>query len=229
MTMEFETLRPLLYYPLGLLPTIFFTLRVVIQWLQSEKKKQSYSGPLFWKLSLAGNLLLALHYTVQVQFPFALIQGVNAVVSWRNLDLLNTKKPYSTAQSLGVLTCSLATVTLLFLLQSFLLIGELDWIRTPVKLFDHNREHHHIAWHLFGTLGSGLFASRFWVQWWQAERSKRSELGASFWWLSIIGSTMSLVYFLHIGDTVSITLHSFGLIPYARNLVLMRRSRKAVA
>ncbi|HEY4832525.1 MAG TPA: lipid-A-disaccharide synthase N-terminal domain-containing protein, partial [Waddliaceae bacterium] len=49
-----ENWRILLYYPLGLLPALFFTLRLLIQWFQSEKEKRSLVTPVFWKLSLTG-------------------------------------------------------------------------------------------------------------------------------------------------------------------------------
>lgn len=220
-----DELRPFLYYPLGLLPTIFFTLRILVQWMQSEKYQKSYVGRAFWRLSLAGNLLLMLHYIIQVQYPFALLQGGNAVISWRNLNLINAGKKLNTTQTVGVFLGTLAMVTAAFIAQSYFTIGELDWIRTPTKLFDQTRQHHHLIWHIIGTVGGTLFASRFWIQWWHAERHQRSELSKTFWWVSIFGSIVSLVYFVHIGDNISMIHYGFGLIPYARNLILMNRAQ----
>lgn len=221
----FEDLRPLLYYPLGLLPSIFFTLRILVQWLQSEKHQKSYTGRTFWRLSLAGNTLLLLHYIIQVQYPFAILQVGNAVISWRNLNLMKEGKNYNTSQAVWIFSGTLAIVTIIFIAQSYLFIGQLDWIRTPTKLFDQTRQHHHLIWHIIGAIGGTLFASRFWIQWWHAERHQRSELGKTFWWVSIIGSVVSLVYFIHIRDNVSIFHYAFGLIPYARNLILIRRAK----
>ncbi|MFQ5728942.1 MAG: lipid-A-disaccharide synthase N-terminal domain-containing protein, partial [Waddliaceae bacterium] len=131
-----DNLRHLLYYPLGLLPTIFFTSRLLVQWFQSEKYKQSYTSTIFWRLSLAGNLFLMLHYFVQVQFPFSLLQAGNAVISWRNLNLLNPRKRTTTSTTFAIFLSSSALLTLAFLAQSIFIIGELDWMRTPTKLFD---------------------------------------------------------------------------------------------
>lgn len=222
-----DELRQLLYYPLGLLPSIFFTLRILVQWLQSEKLKRSYTGRAFWRLSISGNILLCLHYIIQVQYPFALLQAGNAVISWRNLDLLKAQRRCSTSQAVSIFFASLSLVTCIFLAQSSFLIGEIDWIRTPTKLFDTERHYHNLAWHIFGSIGNILFASRFWLQWWRAERSQQSELGPLFWWTSIIGSLISLIYFVRIGDTVSIVYNSFGLIPYVRNLVLIKKAKLA--
>lgn len=218
-----EEWRTILYYPLGLLPLVFFTLRIFVQWFQSEKYQKSYVGSTFWKLSLAGNLLLMSHYFIQVQFPFALLQAGNAVISWRNLNLMESTNYYKTKTAVAILFSSLLFVTLAFMAQSYFLIGELDWIRTPKKFFDTTRQHHVLIWHILGTVGGALFASRFWIQWWQAESHKRSELRKAFWWMSIIGSVVSLVYFVHIRDTVNIIHYAFGLIPYVRNLVLIKR------
>lgn len=219
-----EDWRQVLYYPLGVPPIVFFALRFLVQWLQSEKQKRSYVSHTFWRISLAGNLLLLLHYIVQVQYPFAILQAGNAVISWRNLNLMNAKKHYPSRTTILVILCAFTTVTLVFFTQSYFFIGEMDWIRTPTKLFDTTRQHHSLVWHLIGATGAALFASRFWVQWWHAERAKRSELTPTFWWLSIVGSIISLAYFIHIRDTISIIPYSFGLIPYLRNLVLQKQA-----
>ncbi len=220
-----EEWRLLLYYPLGLLPSLFFGLRFFVQWIQSEKAGNSIVTPLFWRLSLIGNILLMLHYLIQVQYPFCLLQGSNAVISWRNLNLMQSPKPCSSKTALVLFCSSFLVVTCLFLAQSHWVIGELDWIRTPVKLFDANREHHSLSWHLFGVAGQILFTSRFWLQWRQAEKMGASGLNQIFWRLSIAGSLLSLIYFVRIHDSVSIFNISFSLIPYIRNLMLFRRQK----
>lgn len=219
--------RLVLYFPLGLAPALFFGSRFIIQWLQSEKIKQSTVTPLFWKLSLIGNILSMIHYTVQVQYPFALIQATNAVISWRNLDLMK-QRCRSTRMTVGAMFCAIAGITFLFYLQSCLIIGESDWIRTPAKFFDEERIHHSLAWHILGACSGLIFASRFWFQWWRAESRKRSELSPLFWRLSILGSLLSILYFAHIQDIVSLFNQGFGLVPYLRNLMLLKKQRTAL-
>ena len=167
----FELWRPLLYYPLGLLPSVFFTLRIIIQWFQSEKKRTSYAGKTFWRLSLTGNLLLILHYFVQVQFPFALLQTANGFIACRNLSLLKKKNTLTFTQSTFFLTLSLVSTTLLFYAQSELIIGHTDWIRTPLKLWDTARHHHHIGWHILGFLGCNGY---------KLKKGKKAHLPPSF-------------------------------------------------
>lgn len=218
-----DHLRELLYIPLGVIPSIFFVLRMLIQWIRSEKLQQSTVTPLFWKLSLAGNLFLLSHYIVQVQFHFALFQCCNALIAWRNLNLIGKKGVLSTRQTLLIATLSIIGLTLLFILQSKLFIGHLDWIRTPKKPFDDARTYHTLAWHIFGTIGGVIFSSRFWIQWWLAEKYQCSDLGRSFWILSIIGSTILVIYFTHMRDFISLFYNCFALIPYLRNLALLKK------
>jgi len=217
-----SALRDLLYLPLGFIPSIFFVSRLVLQWYQSEKIKKSYVSPQFWQLSLFGNLTLFLHHFVQVQYPFALFQALNALVAWRNLNLMRSKKPYSTKTVLLIALFVGLAVTLSFLSQSYFFIGELDWIRTPTKPWDTMRQHHSMGWHLFGTVGACVFASRFWVQWWIAETRKHSELDKTFWCLSILGSIMMVIYSLRVNDVVILFYYCFALVPYMRNLILIR-------
>lgn len=85
-----------------------------------------------------------------------------------------------------------------------------------------------ILWHLFGGAGCILFASRFWIQWLEAEKSKESKVGKKFWIISIIGSLVALIYFLQVKDWISSINYSFGLIPYIRNLVLSKMEKTAL-
>lgn len=218
-----EQLRTFLYYPLGFLPSIFFTLRIVIQWVQSEKLGRSYTGKAFWKLSFFGNLLLLLHYTLQVQYPLALLQASNSVIAWRSLDLMG-ERSFSKRQTFALFSFVFLLVTGLFLLQGYLTIGGPDWIRTPTKVSGEARVYHSAIWHWIGTFGATLFASRFWVQWWRAERDQNANLSPAFWWISLLGSSICLVYFIKIEDTVSIINYAFGTLPYIRNIMLSHRS-----
>ena len=171
-----ESLRPILY-PLGLLPLIPFALRFWVQWIYSERLGRSAVPRLFWQLSLLGNLLLCLHYFIQVQFPFALVQAIAAVISWRNLDLMKPAARLTMRKTLALAATATALLTIAFAVQGWLTVGHLDWVRTPVKLWDTTpAAKYALPWHILGGVGAGLFASRFWLQWWEAERHQRSTL-----------------------------------------------------
>ena len=163
------------------------------QWLYSETKGKSVAPPLFWWLSLIGNLLLFTHATLQMQFHVSLVQTINGVISWRNLDLMkpsNRQKSFAfTLASWPPSPCwSLATLPF-----------------SPLSVRD-SRLIETISWgsHLLGSIGIVLFSSRFLIQWWDAERSKKSELTPFFWWISLFGGLLSLLYFTRIDDPVNL-------------------------
>ncbi|GAB4176748.1 MAG: hypothetical protein Fur0032_16810 [Terrimicrobiaceae bacterium] len=82
-----------------------------------------------------------------------------------------------------------------------------------------------IVWVALGLGGQLLFTGRMLVQWLVSEKSRRSVVPVSFWWMSLIGSSMLLVYFIWRRDIVGIIGQGTGWIIYIRNLVLIRGSR----
>jgi lipid-A-disaccharide synthase-like uncharacterized protein len=77
-----------------------------------------------------------------------------------------------------------------------------------------------------GLLAQGLFAGRFLVQWLASERAGRSVVPLSFWWLSVAGGGMLLVYAVLRQDPVFVLGQAGGLIVYVRNLYLIYRENK---
>lgn len=204
-------------YPLGYLSSVLFGVRFLVQWLYSESKGKSVVPPLFWWLSLAGNFALLIHSMIQMQFHVALMQSLNGVVSWRNLDL-SGKTPRSFTFTVILMGISSLTTSLYFILFSR------EWFAMPgggVDLF--------FGWHLLGMLGIGLFASRFMLQWWLAEISQRSTLPLIFWWMSLSGALISILYFAKISDPVNLIGPLLGMIPYIRNLMLLYKKEPKTA
>lgn len=78
-----------------------------------------------------------------------------------------------------------------------------------------------IAWVAVGLLGQFIFAGRMIVQWLHSERVGRSEVPPIFWWMSLIGSIMLLVYFGWRVDIVGILGQGLGFVIYLRNLMLI--------
>jgi len=77
-------------------------------------------------------------------------------------------------------------------------------------------------WVTLGLLGQALFTARFLVQWIASEKSRRSVVPIWFWYLSLIGGTISLVYAIAIGSLPFALGQGTGLIVYTRNLMLIR-------
>ncbi|MEX3016052.1 lipid-A-disaccharide synthase N-terminal domain-containing protein [Gymnodinialimonas hymeniacidonis] len=84
-------------------------------------------------------------------------------------------------------------------------------------------------WVTLGFVAQAIFASRFIVQWIASERAGRSYVPIAFWYLSISGGLLMLAYAIYRADPVFILGQSTGVIVYARNLMLIRRSQKADA
>lgn len=223
-----ENLRIFLY-PLGFLSAIAFGARFLFQWINSEKKGKSIVTPFFWKLSLIGNLLLFVHSLIQIQFHVYLVQACNALISWRNLNLMKeSKKQVSFKFVIYFFLIIIAGSSFVFALQNIYSSNENIWFRVPVAPWSSDNAVTSISfiWHVVGFFGLILFAMRFWVQWWLAEQHKTSYLGPSFWWLSLAGDLLSLIYFIRIGDFVNIIGPALGLIPYIRNLMIIRKSKQ---
>jgi len=79
------------------------------------------------------------------------------------------------------------------------------------------------GWVLFGFLGQAAFSARFIVQWIISEKNKKSTIPVAFWYLSLIGGTILLVYAVYKKDPVFVLGQGSGLIVYIRNLILIKR------
>src|SRR5215813_9902140 len=82
-------------------------------------------------------------------------------------------------------------------------------------------------WILIGFAGQALFMSRFLVQWLASERAGRSVVPVMFWYFSVGGGVVLLVYALYKKDPVFISGQALGLIVYARNLWLIYAEKAA--
>lgn len=80
-----------------------------------------------------------------------------------------------------------------------------------------------IAWVALGFMAQVIFTARFFIQWLASERRGSSVVPVSFWYLSLAGAALLLLYAVHRRDPVFVLGQSAGLFIYVRNLVLIRR------
>lgn len=78
-------------------------------------------------------------------------------------------------------------------------------------------------WVGLGLLGQVLFTGRMVVQWLVSEKNKKSVVPPVFWWMSLAGSTMLMLYFLWRRDPIGLLGQSFGWFIYVRNLWMIYR------
>jgi lipid-A-disaccharide synthase-like uncharacterized protein len=81
-------------------------------------------------------------------------------------------------------------------------------------------------WLVFGLAAQLVFGSRFVLQWIASERAGRSVMPLSFWFLSIAGGLMTLVYGFVRREPVIIFGQGLSTIIYLRNLALILRERR---
>lgn len=218
------SLKDFLYFGLGTLSLFPFALRFFIQWFLSERKKESHVTLIFWHLSAVGNILITLHYLAQVQYHLYFIRFFPLYFGFRQIALMKGQaKPFSWKRFTQVMVLLSFALTALFMLRVHLEYHSFIWIKNlqmPWQELPHNVS---AIWHAFGFFGASLFMSRIFVQWWQSEKKGQSYLSKSFWWISVIGGSLTLIYALTISDYVTACGYITGLIPYIRNLMLMRQ------
>lgn len=84
-------------------------------------------------------------------------------------------------------------------------------------------------WICIGFVGQLLFGSRFLIQWIASEKKKESIIPLTFWYLSIGGSAILLLYAIHRKDPVFILGQCTGIFIYLRNLTFISKKSRISA
>ena len=84
-------------------------------------------------------------------------------------------------------------------------------------------------WVAIGLVGQLMFFGRFLVQWIASERAGRSVIPVAFWFFSVGGGLVILVYSIYRLDPVFIIGNTTGVLIYGRNLFLVRREKREAA
>lgn len=82
-----------------------------------------------------------------------------------------------------------------------------------------------LFWVAIGLLAQVIFMARMLVQWAASEREKRSVVPPMFWWLSLAGASMLIVYFVWRRDIIGVLGQSTGWAVYIRNIMLLSREK----
>lgn len=76
-------------------------------------------------------------------------------------------------------------------------------------------------WLAFGLVAQLSFAARFLVQWIMSERAGKSVVPLAFWFFSVAGGTMTLIYGLVKREPIIIFGQLLSNIIYVRNIMLI--------
>ena len=189
----------------GLVANVLFTIRVLVQWIASERAGQSVTPVAYWWISFSAAAIMIIYAFGRKEIPFIL--GLAATLAPYTRNLVIHYRPHRPSRPLGLILAAAVALGCI-----------------PVLIFWRN-EAIRDGWFFFGLLGTGIFYSRFFVQWVQSEARRRAVLPLSFWYLSLVGSLMLLAYSLWRNDLVFILGFLFNAIPYVRNIMLIRRQR----
>lgn len=195
-------------FAIGFLSQLFFSARTIVQWILTERKKRVLSPSIFWILSIAGSYLLCLYGWFRNDFAIILGQFISYYIYLGNLNL---KGIWS---KIPVLFKGLLLITPIFAI-AFMLRN----ISGFINVFFQNRTIP--VWLIiFGAIGQVTFTLRFIYQWLYSYRHHESLLPIGFWIISLIGSSLILIYGIKRIDPVLILGQSFGLMAYGRNLYI---------
>lgn len=195
-------------YAIGFLAQLFFSARIVIQWILSERAHRIVSPTAYWICSLAGSWLLFLYGWLRDDFAIILGQLISYYVYLGNLNLKGLYRKIPKPLRILLLATPVAALAAI--------AGHAG---SFVENFLHN-EDIPFGLLLFGSLGQAIFSLRFVYQWIYSARHGESSLPAGFWIMSLVGSAMIVGYGLARLDPVLILGQSVGFGAYARNLFI---------
>ncbi len=79
----------------GFVGQLMFTMRFIVQWIASERRKESVIPVSFWYLSLAGGLIVLAYAVYRMDPVFILAYLPGNFIYVRNLYFIYKKKPAS--------------------------------------------------------------------------------------------------------------------------------------
>lgn len=82
------------------------------------------------------------------------------------------------------------------------------------------------AWAAIGFLGQAVFGIRFLIQWLRSEQAGHSVVPIAFWYVSVAGGFISLIYALHLQAWPLVLGQAMPLPIYLRNVYMILRDRR---
>jgi lipid-A-disaccharide synthase-like uncharacterized protein len=82
-------------------------------------------------------------------------------------------------------------------------------------------------WLAFGLAAQALFTARFVIQWFASEKAGKSVVPMAFWFLSMGGGMMLLIYGIVRREPIIILGQALAVFIYLRNIMLIIKERRA--
>ncbi|MEG1580049.1 MAG: lipid-A-disaccharide synthase N-terminal domain-containing protein [Bacteroidaceae bacterium] len=207
---------PIFVFVIGFLAQVFFSARILLQWIRSERAGQVLSPLFFWVFSIAGSYLLFIYGVCRNDFSIILGQFISYYIYLWNL---NQKEVWTRLNKAfrWLLLCTPIAATI--------------WLLQDIPLFINQyfaNEHIPLWLVAFGSAGQIIFTLRFVYQWLCSRRKGESVLPAGFWILSLTGSGIIVAYAVFRLDPVLILGQSVGFVAYIRNLFIGKKAKASL-
>lgn len=199
-------------FGLGFFAQFFFGIRLIAQWIQSEKAGRVVSPVSFWQLSLLAAIIFLIYGILRDDAVIIIGQLITYFVYIRNLQLKNAWK------SMHVFLKAAAWTTP-FIALSWIYFGTRHNWHDILSATDFS---HPVV--LLGVSGQVILSLRFIYQWYYSEKIKTSILPFMFWVISALGSFIVGIYAVYRLDPVLLLSAVIGLFIYCRNMMLQKRN-----
>ena len=199
-------------YVIGFLAQVFFSARILLQWILSERAKKVISPAIFWQLSIVGSYLLFVYGWLRDDFAIILGQIISYYIYIWNLDKKHQWKKLPFIIRTLLLLTPVAAILYMLKDESAFVVQFFRNEKIPLWLL------------IYGSMGQIIFTLRFVYQWIYSKRKDESLLPIGFWVISLLGSLIIVSYAIYRRDPVLILGQSTGLIAYSRNIYLSRRA-----
>ncbi len=201
-------------FAIGFLAHLFFSARILYQWIVSEKAGKVLSPLAFWVLSILGSYLLFIYGVLRNDFAIILGQFVSYYIYLWNLNMQGHWKKITGVIKWVLVITPIVAIGFMLRDPSLFYVTFFNNKGIPLWLL------------IFGSTGQMLFSLRFIYQFYYSATHHQSVLPVGFWIISLIGSSVIVVYAVFRLDPVLILGQSFGFVAYIRNIMIGCNSNK---
>ena len=92
----------LVWLAVGLVAQLMFSMRFIVQWIASERAKQSIVPEMFWYFSVVGGAMLFAYAVYRVDPVFMLGQGAGLFIYARNIQFILRGKREASGEVTGM-------------------------------------------------------------------------------------------------------------------------------
>lgn len=203
-------------YAVGFLAQLLFSVRLIVQWIKSEKAGKVVSPVVFWQLSLLAAFLLFIYGWLRDDFAIIFGQIITYFIYIWNLKIQGNWVKFP--KTFRYISYIVPVFVIAYMLK--------DYQYHFNRLF--NNKDIPLLLLLWGSVGQVIFTMRFIYQWLYSRKKGASVLPMGFWLISVTGSLMIMSYAVYRLDPVLFLGQSCGFVVYLRNVWLLIIENKSV-